>query len=68
MISIGEHSGRLDEMLLSLADLMEVRANATLERTTVLIEPALTLFLGLVVLSIIIPVLLPMFDIFSQIG
>lgn len=67
MISLGEASGNLETMLLRVADLAEKDLSAQLDRSTALLEPAMTLVLGLIVVSIIVPILLPMFDIFRQI-
>lgn len=58
MIRIGEATGRLDGMLLRLADLLEIEVQRTLDRSLALLVPGLTLLLGAVVASIIASVML----------
>jgi type II secretion system protein F len=63
MISVGEETGRLDEMLLKIADRFDVEARSTIKRLLSLLEPALILFMGLVVGFIVISVLVAIFSI-----
>jgi general secretion pathway protein F len=58
MIRIGEATGRLDSMLLRLAELLEVEVQRTLDRSLALLVPGLTLLLGAVVAGIISSVML----------
>jgi general secretion pathway protein F len=58
MIRIGEATGRLDSMLLRLADLLEIEVQRALDRSLALLVPGLTLLLGGVVASIIASVML----------
>ncbi|MGE5675439.1 MAG: type II secretion system F family protein [Mycobacterium leprae] len=67
MIALGEVSGSLESMLFRVADISEKELATLLDRATSLMEPAMTLVLGVIVVSIIIPMLLPMFDIFKEI-
>lgn len=67
IIGLGEAAGNLDAMLFRVADLAEKDVNTLLEQLTQLLEPALTVVLGGIVVSIILPMLLPMFDILSKI-
>ena len=61
MISAGERSGRLPEVLVTIADCSEEDLETTVKRTTSLIEPALIVTLGLVVGMIALAMLLPVF-------
>lgn len=61
MISAGERSGRLPEVLVTIADCSEEDLETTVKRTTSLIEPALIVALGLVVGVIALAMLLPVF-------
>jgi type IV pilus assembly protein PilC len=61
MISAGERSGRLPEVLVTIADCSEEDLETTVKRTTSLIEPALIVVLGLVVGLIALAMLLPVF-------
>ncbi len=67
MISAGEQSGRLDEMLLKVADLLEREATTRLTVVSSLFEPIMILVLGLVVGFMVLAVLLPIFEMSSLI-
>lgn len=67
IIGLGEAAGNMDAMLFRVADLAEKDVNTLLDRLTQLLEPALTVTLGAIVVSIILPMLLPMFDIISKV-
>jgi len=58
MIRIGEATGRLDSMLLRLADLLDCEVQRTLDRSLALLVPVLTICLGGLVASIIASVML----------
>jgi general secretion pathway protein F len=58
MIRIGEATGRLDSMLLRLADLLDSEVQRTLDRSLALLVPILTICLGGLVASIIASVML----------
>ena len=62
MISVGERSGRLDSMLEEYSRFSQREIEIGTKRITSLIEPALTLFLGVVVFFIVISMYLPMFN------
>jgi len=66
MIEVGENSGQLDQMLLSVADFLERERDVFIKRFTSLLEPALTLFVGLVVGVIALAMFLPMIDMISK--
>ena len=61
MIAAGEKSGRIDEMLDSVADTYDDEVEATLAALTSLMEPMLMVFLGLIIGSIVIAMYLPIF-------
>lgn len=61
MIAVGEESGRLDEMLLKVADIEERHMRARTKTLISLIAPALILGVGLVVGFMVIAILLPIF-------
>jgi type IV pilus assembly protein PilC len=66
MISVGENTGRLAEMLLSVADLYEKEREVFLKRFAIMLEPALTLFVGIMVGFIAIAMFLPMVNMISK--
>ena len=61
MISVGEETGRLEEMLASVADTYEADARRTLARFLVVLEPAMILLLGGLVAFIVASVFLAIF-------
>jgi general secretion pathway protein F len=63
MITVGEETGRLDEMLLKIAERFDLEVRTTVKRMLSLLEPALILFMGVVVGFIVIAMLLAIFSI-----
>lgn len=61
MIAAGEKSGRVDEMLNSVADTYDEEVEATLVTLTALMEPFLMVFLGLVIGTIVLALFMPIF-------
>jgi type IV pilus assembly protein PilC len=61
MLSAGEQTGNVDEMLESIADFLDDEIETTLSGLTSLIEPILILFLGVVVGGMVICMFLPIF-------
>ncbi|HYU86350.1 MAG TPA: type II secretion system F family protein [Kribbellaceae bacterium] len=68
MISSGEETGALDEMLGKIAEFYDQEVEATTESLTALIEPLMIAFLGAVVGSMIIALYMPIFKVFDLIG
>lgn len=62
MIRIGEETGSLDQMLNRIAQFYDQEVEHKIEGMVSLIEPALILILGLVVGSIVVSMMLPMFN------
>jgi type IV pilus assembly protein PilC len=65
MISVGEETGELSIMLNNVADFYEKEAAHAIEGLTSLIEPAIIVFMGLVVGAVVTAIYLPMMDISS---
>ena len=61
MISAGEKSGRIDEMLESVADTYDDEVETMLATLTSLMEPFLMVFLGVLIGGIVIAMFLPIF-------
>lgn len=59
MIRVGEETGKLEEMLFSLADRYDIKVETSISRLTALVEPVLTLLIGVVVGTVIVAVALP---------
>lgn len=67
MVSVGEESGQVDEMLERSAAFFERDVEATTARLTALVEPVLVVVLGAVVATIIGSVLVPMYSVFQYV-
>jgi type IV pilus assembly protein PilC len=63
MISIGEETGELDQMLMKVADFYEDEVEQAVKALTSIMEPFMIIFLGGMVGSILISMYLPMFKI-----
>lgn len=61
MVSAGESTGKIDEMLEKMADFWDEEIEAMLDALTSLIEPMLIVFLGVVVGGIVIALFMPIF-------
>lgn len=59
MVASGESSGTLDEMLERIADTQESTFNRRVDMALALLEPLMILFMGGVVLTIVLAILLP---------
>ena len=68
MISIGEESGSIEEMLRKSADYYDDELESSLKKLVALIEPVAILVMGVVIGFIVIAMMLPMFDMFKTIG
>lgn len=58
MVMVGEETGRLQELLVQVADVYDREAQTTIKRLLALLEPVLILSLGLVIGGIIMSILL----------
>jgi type IV pilus assembly protein PilC len=67
MISVGEDSGALEQMLDKIADFYDQEVKTTTAQLTSLIEPLLIAFLGVVVGGMIVALYLPIFSIYTAI-
>ncbi|MEM0979515.1 MAG: type II secretion system F family protein, partial [Cyanobacteria bacterium P01_H01_bin.58] len=63
MISIGEETGELDQMLMKVADFYEDEVEQAVKALTSIMEPLMILVLGGMVGSILVSMYLPMFKI-----
>lgn len=68
MISVGEKTGGLDEMLQKIADFYDEEVDAAVSALTSIIEPVIVVAMGLVIGAIMIAMYLPMFDIIGKIS
>lgn len=68
MISVGEKTGGLDEMLEKVADFYEDEVDAAVDALTSIIEPVVIVVMGAVIGFVLISMYLPMFDLIGAIG
>lgn len=68
MISIGEETGELDQMLMKVADFYEDEVEQAVKAMTSIIEPIMIVVLGGMVGLILISMYLPMFKVFETLG
>ena len=68
MIAVGESTGALDSMLGKIADFYEDEVDQAVTSLTALLEPAMMVFLGVVIGFIVIAMYLPIFKMASAIG
>jgi len=67
MMTVGEETGALDEMLDKIADFYDQEVEATVDALTSLIEPILIVIMGVVIGGMIISLYLPMFSVINLI-
>jgi general secretion pathway protein F len=65
MIQVGEETGRLDQMLLDVADVYDTEVARSVKRALALLEPAMILFLTAVVGTVILSILAAMLSIYD---
>jgi type II secretion system protein F len=68
MLAVGEESGDVTNSLKNIADTYEQELSQTLKVFTTLLEPAIIIFMALVVGFVVLSMLLAVFDITSGIG
>lgn len=67
LLKVGETTGGLDRMLFQLADYYDRDVQARIQSLLRMLEPALTILLGLMLLFLMAAVMLPVYDSFSTI-
>ncbi len=67
MISVGEKTGGLDDMLQKIADFYDEEVDEAVSALTSVIEPIVIVLMGIVIGGIMIAMYLPMFDIIGKI-
>lgn len=67
IILVGEETGRLDEMLNSVADTYDYEAQQAADRLTAMLEPALIVLMALIIGLVMIAVMLPIYNLYGSI-
>ncbi len=63
MVTVGEETGRLDEMLIKTAERFDIEVRTTVKRLLSLLAPSLIMFMGLIIGFIVIAMLIAMLSI-----
>lgn len=62
MIAVGEQTGELEKMLVKIAEFYEDDVEATVTALTSILEPILIVLMGVIVVSVLVPLYLPIFS------
>jgi len=68
MVSVGEETGALDDMLLRMSNFYDEEVDNAVDSMMAMIEPLIMAFLGVVVGGMVIAMFLPMFSMGSMVG
>lgn len=68
MVGIGEQTGALDAMLNKIADFYEQEVDAAIANLLSMLEPAMILFLGVTIGTIVIAMYLPLFSLIAKLS
>ena len=67
MISVGEQTGGVDEMLTKIADFYDEEVDAAVSALLSMMEPYMILFLGVVVGGMVVAMYLPIFEMINAV-
>jgi len=68
MVSVGEETGDLDKMLMKVADMYEEQVDVLVASLMSLLEPVMILVLGVVVMTIVLAIFLPMMQVVTSLS
>jgi type II secretory pathway component PulF len=68
MLSIGEQSGSMENMLQKVADYYEKEVDNQIKAISTIIEPVMMVIMGIVALTIVAAILLPIYGLVNQTG
>ena len=68
MVGVGEEIGALDKMFLSASDYYEIELKNSTEGLSALIEPIITLIMGVFIALFVGSVFLPMFKMYENVS
>ncbi len=68
MISVGEETGALDNMLTKIADFYDGEVDTAVKGLTSMIEPLIMIVLGVVIGTIVVAMMMPMFGLGEMVG
>jgi type IV pilus assembly protein PilC len=67
MVRVGEETGSMDEVMEQMADYYNQEAERSITQLLALVEPVMLLVMGLIIGTIIVSIMLPLFDLISNI-
>jgi len=67
-VSVGESTGKLNEMLTSISKFYEDEFDSSVDRMSQMLEPAMILFLGVTIGFILVAMYMPIFNMGKAIG
>jgi general secretion pathway protein F len=68
MVNIGEKTGDLENMLTLVADAYDFQVKSKIDAITSLLNPIMTLLIGVVVFIIVLSIIVPMFELTAKLG
>ena len=68
MVAVGEETGDLDKMLIKVADNYDEQVDVTVASLMSLLEPVMIIILGLIVMTIVLAVFLPMIQVVTSLS
>jgi len=68
MVSVGERTGELDEMLFRTSGFFDDEVEATITKMTTMIEPLMIIILAVVIAVILLSIFLPMLEIMNAVS
>ncbi len=68
MISVGEESGKLEQVLLRLSDYYEAQTNQTIKNVAALTEPIVFVIVGIGVAFLVFSIIVPIYNLSSVIN
>jgi len=66
MVSVGEETGKLDEVLLKVSSYFEFEAENSIKNLTTALEPLIMIVLGVGVAFLVIAIVMPIYNLTSQ--
>jgi type IV pilus assembly protein PilC len=66
MVKVGEATGSLDEMLMSVSDFLDDQVETRMQRLLSLVEPIMLVVMGIIIGLLLVSIYLPMFSMLGQ--
>lgn len=66
-IAVGEETGRVDDLLLHVAESFDYESSMAIKKLVKLIEPVMILIMSVVILTVMLSVMLPIYEMYGNI-